>query len=237
MNGFTAGSAENLTLPPQHLWLIDPKREKLVTPTDDRGLVNSEEMILRIRLAIVDPDYRWTKHENIHHKQWPKAWYPAENANFHDPTNPAAFQHLPVNRVWLPMDMHKLLHIIMEPPPLPESDVMFYRVEAWNVARSLFMKARPLVFLPRRFHSQQALLKIDSEAIERPVQDASIMKAINVYLALVEQMQPQIERIPPEFRIVQPDQLNPEEVARAAGRVVVPKAQPSSLTVGLQLAA
>jgi len=188
-------------------------------------------------MAIEDPNFAWLPVENIHHLQWPKAWYPNETDNLWDPTNPAAFYNLPVNKVWLPMNMHDLLHKFMLPPPLPTREVMYYRTEAWQVARSLFHKARPLVFLPRQLQAEQEMLKIDNEAIERPLKDESIIKAIDTYMALREQLQARLERIPTEFQIVRPDQHDPAEVARVAGKVVVPKAQPYSLTVGSPLAA
>jgi len=221
MGGFESAPATNLTLP---------------TPLDGRRLVDPQKTILDLRRVIAEPEEGWAE-PNIHHLQWPKRWYPNTSGDMHDPTNPAAFRHLPIHRLWLPRDLHQILHDIMEPPPVPDPDVMFYRVEAWNVARSLFLKARPLVYLPRRQRIEQELLKIDEAAIERPVQDESILKAVDAYLNIREALQRRIERIPPEFQIVRSDQHDPEEVAKAAGRAVLPKAQSYSLTVGLPLAA
>lgn len=127
-------------LPPSDAWLIDPEKEKLVTPTDDRGLILIDPLIVAVK-ATVDPTYTWPGETEIHHFYWEAHWYP------HDPELPheddlAIFRNLAPHKGVMPKIFEAWLHRITIPAAIPNLEVRRNRVKSWGVARKLFLAAQ-----------------------------------------------------------------------------------------------
>lgn len=124
-------------IPPPDVWLINPKRDLIPTPLDERGIVDLPELISDIKKT-VDSNYDWPSPFNDkHHLQWPRRWYPDIEYK-RDCPNPYEFRHLGIGVVRVPRYFHNWTHLITEPPPPPSEEVMTYRIEAQRVAVSLF---------------------------------------------------------------------------------------------------
>lgn len=130
-------------LPPKDMWQYDPKRhEKLPTPVDDRGIVDAERLIA-VGMQSVSPEYDWREpftandkrpYNDIHHLHWPKTRYPATEEN----ATAKEFRNLHINLVNVPRVFHNWLHVVTEPPAVPEQEVMRYYIDAQHVVVSLF---------------------------------------------------------------------------------------------------
>lgn len=129
-------------LPPRDAWLIDPYRDKLDTPVDDRGLVIVDQLIQEVK-ATLDSSYEYGEKLNEHHFYWYKRWYDSDNYALH--TAQHDFRNLGVHKGYLPKSFHNWLHEVTIPPPRPEPEVMAHRVESWRLAQSLFDRSRNIV--------------------------------------------------------------------------------------------
>jgi len=142
-------------LPPPDVWVHDPyKDDHIDTPLDERGLVDTGELIRLMKLS-VDPSYTWdSPFTDEHHLQWPNRWY---DNNPDQEISPQRFRNLTISKIDTPRIFHNWVHLITEPPPVPTEEVMRYRIEAQNVAISLFRVAKTYSLLPRRQLSDASL--------------------------------------------------------------------------------
>jgi len=123
-------------LPPPETWLHQPSSDLLPTPVDSRGLVDFDGLV-KLMKSTVDPSYDWRASFNDkHHLQWPNRYY--RNINSDSLPNPAEFRNLGIGIVKVPRLFHNWVHLITEPPAVPDNEVMMYRIEAQRVALSLF---------------------------------------------------------------------------------------------------
>lgn len=111
--------------------------ERQPTPIDDRGLINHNELV-RIALRHAnehDPSLISTQNDT-HHVYW---FLRRVVRPEHDPSVVNRFVELPVNKIWMPRGLHNnTIHQITHPPELPPTEVMQYRIDAWDVAWRLF---------------------------------------------------------------------------------------------------
>ncbi len=209
-------------LPPIEVRLINPA-EKIPTPTDDRNLIDPQRLTTDV-LSTVDPDYTWPKGLSVHHMYWPAANYPYNNKV---EVNPAHFRNLAVHKILVPRVFENWLHKITEEPPVPDPEVMHYRVEAWKVAKELFKTARGTVQWRRMAERRRIRLALDPTILRaefngEDVEGEQVMQTIfeRNFRTLERQLRRQ-ERIPAEFRLIN-SESSPESIAKTLGKLIVP---------------
>lgn len=127
-------------LPPPDVVRIKWNPHDLIpTPLDERGLVDTKGLLVAMSQT-VDPQYKWNSPFNdVHHLQWPNRWYGNERI---DNVVPSKFREIAIGKWILPRVLHNWIHKITEPPPIPDPEVMHYRVEAQRVVTSLFQSVK-----------------------------------------------------------------------------------------------
>lgn len=117
-------------------------RYAVPTQLDDRGFVDYGWLLGYID-SLVDEDYVWSSRLDIHHLQWEGSSYHPDNfTDYDDPSVPQRFREIPFHKLLIPRQMHDLIHLVTLPPKMPEYSEMKKRVEAFDVAVSLFQKAK-----------------------------------------------------------------------------------------------
>jgi hypothetical protein len=195
--------------------------EPIPTPVDDRGLVDVDQLIRAVK-ATVKPEYIWPKPRSIHHFYWPDAAYPYEGRG---DTNPHAFRNLAVHKGLLPRVFENWLHEVTVPPPVPDREVMQYRIEAWQVALNLFRSAREVIQWERR--ARRRPLALDCPEFLNPTEEDRIGTAVTARIIAkhfrgFDRHISSLESLPPEFRLIEPTD-SPQEVAATLGRVIMPR--------------
>jgi len=213
-------------LPPQEYWLVDG-RDKLPTPVDDRGLVDTDLLIAQL-LETIDPEYVWQGKSNIHHFYWPDAEYPHEHGKKQF-ENLALFRNMPINKGLVPVLFHNWLHRITEPPPMPSAEVIAYRSEAWMTAESLFKSCRKYKQWERRAHRRRKYIEENPQVLQGhqdqddAVAQEIIAEVLERHFNGMSHHRTRMRCIPPEFRIVDPD-MPIEKLATNLGKLVAPSA-------------
>jgi hypothetical protein len=214
------------SLPPLEYWLIDPD-EKLDTPVDSLGIVDPQATVALVR-SCVDPRYRWSPRLGVHHFVWPESAFP--HVRVPGRPNPHAFQDLPPHKGLMFREFEDFLHEITTPAPLPEEEVMHYRIEAWKVASALFNKARDVVRWERRKRRRQRYVASNPNLLEEgfreldPIGEEIMQEILEKDLRGVQIHLEQNSQLPPEFRFF--DSEAPlVEIAGTIGRIAVPRSQ------------
>lgn len=214
-----AWRSEQSALPPQEYWLIK-YGEKLPTPTDDRGIIDTDATIALVKEQI-DPSYRWTHILNTHHFYWDDDSYPHISAK--GQPNPKVFKELGPHKGLMPQDFHAFLHAITLQPAVPSKEVMHYRIEAWKVAESLFRVGKKVIRKEREYRryllkaANDPGLRGDSESAQAERQDR-----FDRWFAGIDRHREQNEKLPREFRFFDSDApLN--QIAGNLGRIIIPK--------------
>ncbi len=213
-------------LPPLGARLINPSKEKIQTPIDDRGLVDVPKLIQVVQETI-HPEFRWTWPLNVHHFYWHEADYPYEK-EFGTINNPSTFRELPINKGLLPKVFHNWLHLVTIPPPKPSPEVMNYRVEAWTVARSLFRNMQGSVQWERKASRRVGFLEHNPGTLDEKLNGEDIygkavmVDTLDTYFRGAEYHIRRLDQIPEDFRLFDPDQ--PRQIlATQLGQLVVPR--------------
>lgn len=135
-------------LPPEEFRLrsID---DKIPTPTDRWGVVNSDQLIRDV-MQTIHPDYRWTGKSDIHHGQWCRADYHAMQAALPQ-SRAVAFRELAPNKMQIPRVFHNWIHAITLPPPMPEPEVMRESVREWLILQDFFRSVQEAAQTERLF--------------------------------------------------------------------------------------
>lgn len=112
----------------------------LETKTDERGFVDYGQLLSDINAQIDDATFRWPRYNyDIHHLQWESvSYHPRE---FNGNTIPQEFREIPFHKLYIPRQLHNLIHRITLPPEMPSLDAMTKRVEAYRTAKNLFETA------------------------------------------------------------------------------------------------
>lgn len=142
--------AERVHLPPKHARLWDIAADgKLPTPLNEHGVVDLDGLVELGRRTIED-SYDWTSSLNdIHHLQWPGAFYVEDELT-------QEFRETVGRKAYIPRTFHNWLHYITEPPPLPSEEVMQHVVDAERALRalastaSLAMRLTRMPWIPER---------------------------------------------------------------------------------------
>jgi hypothetical protein len=219
---------EDPGLPPREFWLLDPEKEKIVTPVDDRGLVVVPALIAAVRRTM-HPRYKWGAPFDIHHFQWPDAWYLYREG--YGRVNPHLFRELSIHKGLVPRTFHNWLHRITIPPSVPSEEVMHYRVEAWSVARDLFGEVQGVVQWERRMRRRATRLQQESGVLPPAFNGADIIGQAVMADVLagnfrgIERHMARLDTIPQEHRLFEPSN-SPVQLAAMLGRLVVPEAMP-----------
>jgi hypothetical protein len=171
-------------LPPAEL--IAPQfrtgRKKIETPLDSRNLVDAPKLFQEINKT-VDSSYDWkSRFNDTHHLQWPSRTYDENIDNLH----PQEFRNLAISQWVLPRVLHNWIHKITEPPPIPNPEVMKYRIDAQRVVTSLF-----------------STIRISNRIVSRQLSDAKIHHMLVQKFDEASQKIADAKRIPPEFQLVE----------------------------------
>lgn len=199
--------------------------DKIITPTDDRGIVLEDELVREI-LQVVPEGHQWGQERDVHHLYWPFRWFP--NLRDRDPvSNPRAFREMPYNKLRLPLDFHTLVHQITEPPKVPKKEVRRYRVAAWEVARSLFAGASIVVDAHTKQLQQAEYDREGRYFREGRVDEAAMNRVNDIYFRTLEAQLDSMLEIPGEFMDFDPaeviDNPDPEAVHGQLIQLVVPR--------------
>lgn len=177
------------------LGLTEFKKE-FATPTtlDERGFVDYKQLLSYVD-SLVEEDFKWSEIGlDIHHLQWEaKSYSPELFTEYTDPTIPQQFREIPFHLLYIPRQLHNLIHCVTLPPEVPSYDQMKKRVEAFDIARGLFEKAIRSMMIEETVqrairHSSGALVDlkrrklIDLEVLE----DRYIEFTIEYYDRLIE---------------------------------------------------
>lgn len=130
---------ESRWLPDQRYWLADPfsPSNRIESSVDERGVVQPDATNAAV-LTLLDPSYRGSRKVNLNDYVFPESEY---KGRFIGSLSLVRYRNLPPNTRYLPIDIHNLFTIVVEAPAMPEPEVMSYSIEAWRVARNLFLKA------------------------------------------------------------------------------------------------
>lgn len=211
-------------LPPEEVWLINPARDKLLTPVDERGLIIIPELIQAVK-GTVDPSYKWPPHLSVHHLYWEGWWYESRFAG----DSARKFRELSIHKALLPRIFENWLHKVTEPPDVPDPEVMEYRVKAWNVAESLFRSVRQAVRWERMARRRAALLERKHDVLpdefngEDMIGREVIGAILDKHFKGMDREIARLEQIPREFRLVEPDGSH-HNLAAQLGTIVMPRA-------------
>lgn len=213
-------------LPPRDYWLIDPN-EKIEVATDPFGLVDIDKLVESVKQT-VDESYTWRSDLDVHHFQWPAAWYPAiQGVRAAD--NPAYFRNLGIFKGLMPLDFHAMIHRFSEPLPPPEPEVIHYKVEAWNIAKSLFIRMRKTINAERMakrrliYTAQNPHILNSDFGGEDLITQEWMQDVLEKHFRGIAKHMADLESLPVEFRLVEPE-LPLNKLAKRLGEIVVPKA-------------
>lgn len=193
-------------LPPYDAWQIDPWKDRFETPTDDRGLVDVDQLFVIVKSA-VPADYQWRPELSLDHIYYDEALYKSSDA----PPSAASFCELSVNKMIVLREFENVKHIIMLRPRMPSEEVMRLRVESWIVARSLFKSIRNLELLERRRQLREDQIERDNSILppefdgEDEIGQEYMRTAYERHSRGFEINLGRLEGLPQEFRLVEPE--------------------------------
>lgn len=206
-------------LPPPEVWLINPFREQLITPVDDRGLIIVDQLIADVK-ATIDPAYTWPGGTEIHHLYYLSSRYP-DDKSVSPEDNPSVFRNLAVHKAVMPRIFEAWLHEIMIPAAVPTLEVRRNRVLSWWTARNLFKAAQEMLTWEERVRIRRLDVAVNPERVEE-------FEGVDIYgeLYMRQIMEDNFDRlfshlikneeIPPEFRLIKAE--DPEAIVTELGR-------------------
>lgn len=127
-------------LPPEEFWAITPT-EKEPTPTDDRGFIIVDDLVTIVK-RYIRPEYPWPNIKDIHHLYYYAAEYQQVEQDSGGVIPSLRFRELAINKLLVPRYFHNVLHIVTERAPMPDTEAMRYRIQAWECASNLFASVR-----------------------------------------------------------------------------------------------
>lgn len=215
-------SAEQAWLPPREFWRLPD--EPFETPVDERGIIDIERLVESVK-STVDPEYTWQQADSTHHFYWPGSNYSYDEKWVSDKKvySTGRFRDLPIHKGELPREFENWLHIVTLPSAVPSREVMQYRTEAWRVAVNLFGSARRVVLWEKRAEKRSKYIENHPEVITFQEEDdfarEYIADLLDRHFRGVERHMSELERVPPEFRLIEPSG-SPKELATNLGKLV-----------------
>ncbi len=97
-------------------WNKAYQTDRVATPTNEYGLVDTEQLLSRVA-SHIRADYTWPEFTNVHHLYYPRAEYDTDSMTL-------AFRELTANKVSVPIQAHNVLHALVTPVQMPGADVM-----------------------------------------------------------------------------------------------------------------
>lgn len=197
-------------LPPRDAWLVNPALETFSTPVDDRGLVIVNDLISLVK-STIDPSYKWPKDDkNEHHFYWEESRFPRD------------FRELPVNKGYMPYVFHNWIHRITFQPPDLEQGIMEQRIEAWEIARSLFRKARIQTEKKLRIpHKKLRLERKDGNGDLEIIDNEYMAEILLNILADNDNKVARVINYVPELGIQETLSREPRKIVRTMGKIMV----------------
>jgi hypothetical protein len=217
---------ESPYLPPFDARLIQPG-ERIPTPVDYRGLIDLDQLIAEVT-STVDPEYEWPRGLSVHHLYWPENRYPYVRS-VPSSSNPRYFINLPINKALVPRVFENWVHACTEPVIPPDSEVMQYITEAWQIASHLFKTVRANIHWERMARRRRVVIASDPERLredfdgEDLIGEAYMHDVFRKNFRVIEEQIVRSQRIPPEFRMIDLE-APPEAIAKQLGKVMVPRA-------------
>lgn len=216
----------NRELPPREFWLFDPKQEKIPTPVDHRGLVDSIK-VAEILRSVIDRSYKFILPSDDHHK------YP--NPDQYTDDLEYRFRNSTINIVRKPRDAHVLSHYLLEDPKKPDPEVMLLLLEAFDVTTGIYEDASEVVRLER--HRQRII-----DGMLRPRRgefrtEASRQRGIDFHKRRFEERLSRYEKLPSEAVLERVStSANIKNIAKKLGASAVIRRPKLRLTTDLSAA-
>lgn len=209
-------------LPPQEVWLINPKRDKFETPVDDRGFVDVPVLIQAVKDSI-DPEYEWPTNLSVHHLYWKEEWYSSSFIGM----NAQKFRELSIHKALLPRVFENWLHATTIPPDVPHPELMQARIKSWAVASDLFHSVRNAVQWERLARRRAMFVSANPEVLPKDFNGEDIIgkEVLAEIMAKnfggIEIHLERLQAIPEEDRLIDPE-LGHEQLAIRLGKIIVP---------------
>jgi hypothetical protein len=127
-------------LPPEEFWAIPPIKKE-PTPTDDRGFIIVDDLVTIVK-RYIRPEYSWPNMRDIHHLYYYAGEYQQVEQESGGAIPSLRFRELAINKLLVPRYFHNVLHLVTERAPMPDPEVMRYRIDAWDCAVNLFTSVR-----------------------------------------------------------------------------------------------
>lgn len=197
-------------LPPRDVWLRQPDVDGTIqTPLDERNLVDLDALVREVRKTVT-PDYTWASpFHDVHHLQWPAPLYIGKTDA--ETKFLQSFRELSSRKAYVPRRFHQWTHRVTEPPPMPDTEVMRYSIDAERVAVSL---AHTAMNASRLWRHPNMPERTRIDAIKRHFERYTTM-VDNARLVPPEYLRFHIEAID----ITSPDEL--PVVAKELGRLAI----------------
>lgn len=178
--------------------LIDPNSYRIETPVNEVGLVVEDDLFIEMA-RIISPDFDWRNEPaDIHHLYPYKYLYAQLGKEYVD------FRNLAVNQALLPVQVHWLIHEVVEIPAVPPEETIIYRKESFIVAKNLFGAASNVIrFRQARDRKYRAFVR--REGIDDPLDLEFIRSRYENNLSAVEMFLEENEKLPAEFRLIELD--------------------------------
>lgn len=210
-------------LPPKEDRLWEPSDGRIPTPLDDRDLIDVPQLITDVK-SLVDPSHRWSGPLGVHHFYWFEEWYP----HIHDEdaiVNPAHFRNIAPNKGLVPRELENWLHVVTDPAPVPDPEVMAHAVEAWRVATNLFKAASDIVLVEKQKRRRQAYVASNPQILkpefngEDVIGQETMQEILERHFSGLAQHIESFQTVPEDFWLVDPEKPIPE-VAKRLGSLV-----------------
>jgi hypothetical protein len=188
-------------LPPVEFREIkDPSKEKIPTPLDERGIVDSDKLIQVVN-ETVRLEYKWPGKADKHHGQWQKADYVALQA-WSPETHAFAFREMAPNKMLIPRIYHNRIHAVTVEPPMPPPEVMRESVKEWIIFKNFFESVQQTTQVVRIFDRERSRRTFNTQQ-EDILNEELLRKLSGVFLNLEALETVPIERWPfsPEMRL------------------------------------
>ncbi len=175
--------------------------ERVPTVLDERGLVEPIATIRALKLFLDEEGLmpQTLEANDDHHLYWPFNLYKKADISFDDDLA-TRFRHLRINRVVLPRNVHELLHVHTEPPPVPEEGLMQEYLKSADHLFRMFKMSRSIIGIERDIRRALQQEEVGATRIW-PTTDRLLPKSTGAHTALVREIEA-YDRTPNELRVM-----------------------------------